>query len=68
MSKENLNQFCRLVLSELSLQNQLKDLIEREDFVAQVINLGAQSGFEITREDIEWQLRENRRLWHERWI
>lgn len=68
MSKENLNQFCRLVLSDLNLQSQLKDLIEREDFIAQVIKLGADSGFEILREDIELQLSESRRLWHERWI
>lgn len=68
MSKENLNQFCVLVLSDLKLQNQLKDLIDREDFIAQVIKLGAKSGFKILREDVEFQLRENRRLWHERWI
>jgi hypothetical protein len=68
MSKENLNQFCLLVLSDLNLQNQLKNLIEREDFIAQVIKLGKQLGFEIMREDVELQLRENRRLWHERWI
>jgi len=68
MSKENLNQFCLLVLSDLNLQNQLKDLTEREDFIAHVIKLGAKSGFEILREDVELQLRENRRLWHERWI
>ena len=68
MSKENLNQFCLLVLSDLTLQNQLKDLIEREDFIAQVIKLGAKSGFEILREDVELQLRENRSLWYERWM
>lgn len=68
MSKENLDQFCLLVLSDLNLQNQLKDSIEREDFIAEVIRLGAKAGFEILREDVELQLRENRRLWHERWI
>jgi hypothetical protein len=68
MSKENLNHFCRLVLSELNLQNQLKILTERDDFIPRVIELGAEKGFEISREDIEFQLRENRRLWHERWI
>jgi hypothetical protein len=68
MSKENLNQFCRLVLSDLNLQKQLKTLTERDDFIARVIELGAEKGFEILCEDIEFQLRENRRLWHERWI
>lgn len=68
MSKEDLSQFCRLVLRDLNLQNQLKNSIEREDFISQVIELGAKSGFEILREDVELQLRENRSLWHERWI
>jgi len=68
MSKDNLNQFCLLVLSDLNLQNQLKDLIEHQDFIARIIELGANAGFEIVREDIELQLRENRSLWHERWI
>ncbi len=68
MSKENLNQFCLLVLSDLNLQNQLKGLVVREDFVDRIIELSVESGFEIVREDIEIQMRENRSLWHERWI
>lgn len=68
MSKDNLNKFCVLVLSDLNLQIQLKDLSEREDFITRIIELGANAGFEIVREDIELQLRENRSLWHERWI
>ena len=68
MSKENLDQFCLLVLNDLSLQDQLKDVIEREDFVARIIELGANSGFEILRDDVEQRMRDNRRLWHERWI
>lgn len=68
MSKENLNQFCLLVLSDLNLQNQLKDLIDHENFVARIIELGANAGFEIVREEIDWQLLENRHLWHKRWI
>jgi len=68
MSKENLIQFCHLVLSDLSLQNQLKNSSECDEFIERVIKLGAEKGLEISREDIEFQLRENRRLWHERWI
>ena len=68
MSKENLDQFCILVLGDLNLQNQLKNLIDRNDFIARVIELGADNGFEISREDIEIQLDENRRLWNERWV
>ena len=68
MSVENLKKFCQVVLQDLSLQNQLKNPNERDEFFARVIELAAESGFEILREDIEQQLRENKRLWHERWI
>jgi hypothetical protein len=68
MSKENLERFCLLVLRDSELQNQLKELIERGAFINKILELGAQSGFEISREDVERQMRENRRLWNERWI
>ena len=68
MSKENLNQFCHLVLNDLELQDQLNNLTERDEFIPKVIELSAASGLEITREEVEDQMRENRRLWHERWM
>jgi hypothetical protein len=68
MSKENLERFCLLVLRDSELQNQLKELIERGAFINKILELGAQWGFEISREDVERQMRENRRLWNERWI
>ena len=68
MSKENLQQFCLLVLRDLKLQNQLKGLVDRDEFIEKLVESGARAGFEISREDVENQMRENRRLWNERWI
>lgn len=68
MSQENLQGFCFFVLRDLQLQDQLQSLTDREEFIAKVIESGANFGFEITREEIELQMRENRRLWNERWI
>lgn len=68
MSQENLQGFCFFVLRDLQLQDQLRSLTDREEFIAKVIESGANFGFEITREEIELQMRENRRLWNERWI
>jgi len=68
MSKENLQQFCLLVLRDLKLQNQLKGLVDRDEFIEKLVASGARAGFEISREDVENQMRENRRLWNERWI
>lgn len=68
MSKENLQQFCLLVLHDQGLQNQLKNITVRDAFIKKVCELGAVSGFEILREDIELQMLENRKMWNERWI
>ena len=68
MSKERLEKFCLLVLSDLSLQSQLKNINERDEFIRKVCELGANSGFEISREDVESQISENRRLLNQRWI
>jgi hypothetical protein len=68
MSKENLNRFCELVLADLELQKHLKNLTERDEFISKVIALSAASGLEISRKEIEERMRENRRLWHERWM
>jgi hypothetical protein len=68
MSKENLNRFCELVLADLELQKHLKNLTERDEFISKVIKLSAASGLEISRKEIEERMRENRRLWHERWM
>lgn len=68
MSAENLQQFCLLVLNNQALQKKLREIGDRAQFTARVIELGARHGFEITAGDVEQALRENRRLWLERWI
>jgi hypothetical protein len=68
MSKENLQNFCRLVLEDLELQNKLKGIFDLEEFFKAVLELGRNSAFEISRADLEMQIRENRRLWIERCI
>jgi len=68
MSKENLDQFILLVLKDLSLQNNLKSFTNHKNLIEKIINLGAENSLEISREDIELKLRENRHLWNERWL
>jgi hypothetical protein len=68
MSKETLQQFCLLVLRDSTLQNQLKGLVDRDEFIKKLVEIGAREGFEISRADVENQMRENRKLWNERWI
>ena len=68
MSKEHLKQFCQLVLNDLEIQKHLKDLTDRDEFILKALELGTNLGLEITFNDIEEQMRENRRQWHERWM
>ncbi len=68
MSKENLRQFCLLVLGDSELQNQLKSFTDRDEFIARLIKSGEKNGFEFSREDVELQMRENRRFYYERWM
>jgi len=67
MSKEDLRQFCRFVLDDLELQNKLKEVFERDEFIEKVVDLGALAGFIFSREDVEQQMRENRKMWNQRW-
>ncbi len=68
MSLEKLEPFSQLVLSDMSLQEKLRDITDREEFVARVAELGAEHGFEFTSEDVVEALRERNRTWLERWI
>jgi len=68
MSLENFERFRELVLRDLSLQEQLREIAERRVFIQQVVELSAKHGFEITPEDVEEAMRRNRRAWIERAI
>jgi hypothetical protein len=50
------------------LQKELQNIPERDVFIARVVELGAQSGFEFTAGEVLEMMRENQRTWIERWI
>ncbi|MGC2236230.1 MAG: Nif11-like leader peptide family natural product precursor [Pyrinomonadaceae bacterium] len=68
MSQENFEQFRNVVLEDLSLQKQLRAFTKRDIFIARVVKLGAERGFQFTAEDVEEAMNANRRDWIERWI
>jgi hypothetical protein len=68
MSQEDFERFREIVLRDLSLQEQLREIVERPVFIQKVVELGANRGFEITPADVEEAMRRNRRAWIERWI
>ncbi|HEY0426268.1 MAG TPA: Nif11-like leader peptide family natural product precursor [Pyrinomonadaceae bacterium] len=68
MSQENFEKFRQIVLEDLPLQESLRGFTERDEFVARVVETGAARGIEFTAEDVWEAMRENRRVWIERWI
>jgi predicted ribosomally synthesized peptide with nif11-like leader len=68
MSQENFERFRQIVLEDLSLQERLRAIEEREPFVSRVVEMGAECGIEFTAEDVREAIRANRRAWIERWI
>lgn len=68
LTQQNFEQFYRLVLEEISLQKELRDISDKEDFFARVIELGKENGFDFTVENIREKNQQNQRAWIERWI
>jgi hypothetical protein len=63
-----LERFRQLVLDDLALQVELRDITDRELFVARVVQLGAERGCRMAGADVEDALRAGRRAWLERWL
>ncbi len=67
MSQENLEQFRQLVLLDPLLQAQLRHLPDKPAFIARMLELGAERGYEFTAEELEAALAAGRRAWNQRW-
>ena len=68
MAKENLEKFRELVLRDLSLQEKLRDITDRETFIALTLRSSEERGCRLRREDLEEALETSRRAWFERWL
>ena len=60
--------FRRLVLRDVSLQDQLLGLTDGAAFVARNVELGQQRGFHFLPADVDGALKAARRAWIEKWI
>lgn len=68
MSEENFERFREIVLRDLSLQERLREITDRQVFIRRVVELSAECGFEIAPEDVEEAMRRRRREWIERQV
>ena len=67
MSREQLEEFRRLVLEDEPLQQQLQRPPDRDTFLTLTVRLGQEHGYAFTVEDVEAALADGRRTWIERW-
>ena len=68
MSSENFEKLRHVVLGDSSLQKELRHIAEREAFICRVVEIGVERGLPFGKEDVSQALRDNRRVWIERWI
>lgn len=59
MSKENLETFQKTFLKSSLLQEKLKTAFDRESFIKLAVELGTQSGYSFTAEEVEAALLES---------
>jgi hypothetical protein len=68
MPEEQLEQFRRAVLDSPALQSRLRETPDRQGFVALMLRLGEECGYDFTAAEVEVALRAALREWLERWI
>lgn len=66
MSQEMLAQFKQVVFSDITLQEKIRDIDDKAEFVSVVIELGRDVGCEFTAEDVQAEMMASRRAWIER--
>lgn len=60
--------FADRVLTDGSLQRELKVFRDQDPFVSRVVELGRTSGFDFSEEAVRDAIQRNRRAWIERWM
>jgi hypothetical protein len=58
----------RLVLGDVSLQQELRQAPDQESLFRMVVALGRDRGYEISEQDLEDAVRMHTRAWLERWL
>ena len=68
MSTEDFEKLISIVLQNKVLQKELQEISEMQKFIFRVAEIGSECGLDFDEETVLQKLRENRRLWIERWI
>ena len=68
MTRAAFEAFAERVLTDESLQHELKVFKDQDPFVRRVVELGKENGFHFSEEAVREAVQRNRRAWIERWI
>ncbi|SRR6266545_3253266 len=67
-SPEEFERFRQRVLSDLKLQQRLRETDDRESFIKLLVGVGHQLGYRFAATDVDDALRVEQQAWIERWI
>lgn len=65
---EDLEKLRQIVFHDEILQKDLQAILDREDFIDRVLEIGRTRELNFTEEDVLQAMNEQRRAWIERWI
>ena len=65
MSRKLFDEFRNLVLSDKKLQEELRDITDRSQFIERVISLSRERGIDLDASDVDAALRIGRSDWNE---
>lgn len=68
MSEEKLAEFRSIIFADNLLQEKLRGITDRQEFILAVVESGREHGCEFTADEVENELRNGRRAWFERWL
>lgn len=65
---EDLEKLRRAVFRDAALQKDLQMILDREEFVRRILEIGRERGLKFNAEDVLQTMNKQRRDWLERWI
>lgn len=68
MSDTAFSEFRTVVLADTDLQDKLREINDRAEFISSVVDLASKLGINLSVEDVENAINTGRRAWIERWI
>lgn len=68
MSDTAFSEFRAAVLADTDLQDKLREINDRAEFISSVVDLASKLGINLSAEDVENAMNTGRREWIERWI